>query len=150
MTKLVDYNIISAETQSDKWIGIWSLKSPKVYPVHSAHYHHYIYSSLLWYQTEPIQGSQITSSCAYLLWQQVPYVPYYTITNSPLALLLLHIKTLPTHFSSHLDGTDIVAQECLFQLRQTFATNFRHILQQYNKEFLNPCVYYFHSIHVVA
>lgn len=46
MTKLVDYNIISAETQSDKWIGIWSLKSPKVYPVHSAHYHHYIYSSL--------------------------------------------------------------------------------------------------------
>jgi len=105
---------------------------------------------IIWYQTEPIQGSQITSSCAYLLWQQVPYVPYYTITNSPLALLLLHIKTLPTHFSSHLDGTDIVAQECLFQLRQTFATNFRHILQQYNKEFLNPCVYYFHSIHVVA
>lgn len=105
---------------------------------------------IIWYQTEPIQGSQITSSCAYLLWQQVPYVPYYTITNSPLALLLLHIKTLPTHFSSHLDGTDTVAQECLFQLRQTFATNFRHILQQYNKEFLNPCVYYFHSIHVVA
>lgn len=105
---------------------------------------------IIWYQTEPIQGSQITSSCAYLLWQQVPYVPYYTITNSPLALLLLHIKTLPTHFSSHLDGTDIVAQECLFQLRQTFATNFRHILHQYNKEFLNPCVYYFHSIYVVA
>jgi len=49
---------------------------------------------IIWYQTEPIQGSQITSSCAYLLWQHITStlcsILYY---HKQLALLLLHIKT---------------------------------------------------------